>query len=106
MEIVHLELYVIGQTSRSVAAISNLERICRTWLEGRYSLKIVDILDQPEAAETANIVATPTLIRTAPPPVRRVVGDLSPTEVVLRGLGIDSDLDVQQRKNGFTPQGG
>jgi circadian clock protein KaiB len=90
-ETVHLELYVVGQSARSLAAIANLERICRSWLEGRYELMIVDVLDHPEAAEAANIVATPTLIRRAPTPVRRLVGDLSPTDVVLRGLGLEDD---------------
>ena len=90
-ETIHLELYVVGQSARSMAAIANLERICRSWLDGRYELTIVDVLDHPEAAEAANIVATPTLIRRAPAPIRRLVGDLSPTDVVLRGLGLEDD---------------
>jgi circadian clock protein KaiB len=89
METLHLELYVIGQSARSLAAIANLERICRDHVAGRFELVIVDVLDHPEAAEEANIVATPTLIRRKPGPVKRVVGDLSLTEAVLRGLGID-----------------
>jgi circadian clock protein KaiB len=91
-ETIRLELYVVGQSARSMAAIANLERICRSWLDGRYELTIVDVLDHPEAAEAANIVATPTLIRRAPSPVRRLVGDLSPTDVVLRGLGLEDDV--------------
>lgn len=98
MEMLHLELYIVGQSARSVAAIANLERICRSHLDGRYRLTIVDVLEQPDAAETANIVATPTLIRRAPAPVRRLVGDLSPTDIVLRGLGIDNDLDLTPGK--------
>ncbi len=86
----HLELYVIGQSVKSEMAIANVERICRDRLPGRYRLDIIDVLDHPEAAEEANIIATPTLIRKNPVPVRRVIGDLSPTEAVLAGLGIDA----------------
>jgi circadian clock protein KaiB len=93
MDLVRLELYVVGRSARSLAAIANLERLCRSHLAGRYRLTIVDVLDQPEAAETANIVVTPTLIRQAPLPVRRLLGDLSQTDRVLHGLGIDGPLE-------------
>jgi circadian clock protein KaiB len=99
MDTLHLELYVIGQSTRSLTAIANLERICREHLEGQFELTIVDVLDHPEAAEAANIIATPTLIRRAPAPVRRLVGDLSLTELVLLGLGIAD-------KTAATPDGG
>ena len=90
MTTLQLELYVTGRSMRSEAAIANLERILvRSRLEGRYQLVIVDVLDQPDAAEAANIVATPTLIRRSPAPVRRLVGDLSPMETVLFGLGLE-----------------
>jgi circadian clock protein KaiB len=89
METLHLELYVVGRSTRSLVAISRLQQICRDHLEGRFQLTIIDVLDNPEAAEAANIVATPTLIRRAPVPVRRLVGDLAPTDVVLLGLGIE-----------------
>jgi circadian clock protein KaiB len=89
METFELELYVVGQSARSLAAIANLEKICRSHLEGNYQLRIVDVLENPEAAEAANVLATPTLIRRAPRPVRRLIGDLSPTDIVLRGLGIE-----------------
>jgi circadian clock protein KaiB len=93
VEVMQLELYVVGQSARSLAAIANLEHICQRRLRGRYQLTIVDVLDQPEAAEVANIVATPTLIRRSPRPIRRMVGDLSLTEVVLRGLGIEGERE-------------
>ncbi len=90
MTTLQLELYVTGRSMRSEAAIANLERILvRSRLEGRYQLVIVDVLDQPDAAEAANIVATPTLIRRSPTPVRRLVGDLSPLDTVLFGLGLE-----------------
>jgi circadian clock protein KaiB len=91
MEPIELELYVVGGAARSQAAVTNLARICRTWLAGRCHVTVVDVLEQPEAAEAANVVATPLLIRRSPLPVRRLVGDLSHTQDVLRGLGVDED---------------
>ena len=81
-----LKLYVAGQTPRAEAAIANLRRICEQELDGRYELEIIDVLDHPELAEDARILATPTLIKQLPPPLRRVIGDLSDTEKVLLGL--------------------
>ena len=104
METLHLELYVVGRSMRSLAAIAKLEQICRDHLEGRYRLSIIDVLDHPEAAEAANIVATPTLIRRSPAPVRRLVGDLSPTDIVLLGLGIEDEPDAN-RAGGHGTQG-
>lgn len=91
METLQLELYIVGPSARSQAAVANLDRICRGLPGGRCRVTIVDVLEHPEAAETANIVATPTLIRRAPAPVRRLVGDLSRTDTVLRGLGLGPD---------------
>lgn len=85
-----LELYIVGHSRNSQTAVTNLRRICEHELLGRCELQIVDILENPEAAEANNIVATPTLIRRAPLPVRRIVGDLSLTDAVLDSL--DSDF--------------
>ena len=87
-----LKLYVTGQTPRARTAIENLERICREDLEGQYELQIIDVLREPERAESDRILATPTLIKQLPPPLRRVIGDLSDKEKVLLGL------DVQRRE--------
>ena len=98
---IRLELYVIGQSRNSQTAIANLRRLCEQQLLGRCDLQIVDVLEHPEAAEAANVVATPTLIRRAPPPVRRIVGDLSLTATVLDSL--DSDFaqpDPDEEKHG------
>jgi circadian clock protein KaiB len=98
---IRLELYIIGHSRNSQTAVTNLRRICEHELTGRCELQIVDILEHPEAAEAANIVATPTLIRRAPPPVRRIVGDLSLTDTVLDSL--DSDLaqtDPNEERHG------
>ena len=81
-----LELYVAGQSPNSLAALDNLRRLCAHELVGRCDVRIVDILEEPGAAEAANILATPTLIKRAPPPLRRIIGDLSNTEIVLQGL--------------------
>src|SRR5437016_1769521 len=70
-----LTLYVSGSSSRSEVAIQNLRRLCDTELDDRYELEIVDVLQHPERAEDARILATPTLIKQLPPPLRRVIGD-------------------------------
>ncbi len=86
-----LELYVVGHSSNSRAALSNLRRICDEKLKGRYDLQVVDVLEQPELAEAANVIATPALVKRAPLPVRMIVGDLTQTERVLHGLDLDAD---------------
>ncbi len=83
-----LKLYITGHTPRSEQAIANLRRICEEKLRDQYDLDIIDILDQPDLAEQEKILATPTLIRLAPPPVRRLIGDLSDTEKVMMGLSL------------------
>lgn len=83
-----LKLYVTGSSSRAQQAISNLERICEQELQGKYELEIIDVLEHPEKAEDARILATPTLIKRLPPPLRRVIGDLSDKEKVLLGLEV------------------
>ena len=81
-----LKLYVTGSSPRTRQAIENLERICEEELRGRFKLDIVDVLEHPQAAEDDRILATPTLIKQLPPPLRRVIGDLSDREKVLLGL--------------------
>ena len=81
-----LKLYVAGSTPRATSAIDNLRRICEKDLKGRYELEIIDVLKNPELAEQDKILATPTLIKQLPPPLRRVIGDLSDSEKVLLGL--------------------
>lgn len=81
-----LELYVVGHSRNSDTAVTNLRRLCEHQRLGQCELVIIDILEHPEAAEAANIVATPTLIRRSPLPERRIVGDLSLSETVLDSL--------------------
>ncbi len=83
-----LRLFVTGSTIRSQRAIENLRRICSEQLAGKVELEVVDIYQQPELAERHQIIAAPTLIKLLPLPVRRIIGDLSDTERVLRGLDL------------------
>lgn len=70
-----------------------MRRICDEELHGEYDLEIIDVLDRPEAAETDRVLATPTLIKQLPPPLRRVIGDLSDRDKVLLGLEVRSGSD-------------
>jgi circadian clock protein KaiB len=83
-----LTLYVTGTSPRTQVAIENLKRICAQELDGRYDLEIVDVLEDPQRAEDERILATPTLVKQLPPPLRRVIGDLSDKEKVLLGLEV------------------
>lgn len=83
-----LRLYVAGQTPKSVNAIANLKKICEENLQGRYELEVIDLYQQPHLAQGEQIIALPTLIRKLPPPLRRIIGDLSNTERVLVGLDL------------------
>jgi len=83
-----LRLYVAGQSARSTAALRNLETICEQHLAGRYRIEIIDLLKQPQLARGDQIVAVPTLVRHLPPPVKKIIGDLSSQESVLVGLDL------------------
>jgi circadian clock protein KaiB len=83
-----LRLYVAGHTVRSLRAVANIQKICAEQLDGRYQLEVIDLYQQPQLAEGEQILALPTLVRRLPPPLRRIVGDLSDTERVLVGLDL------------------
>ena len=83
-----LRLYVAGHTAKSVIAMANLTRICEDNLEGRYSIKVIDLTVCPQLAKGDQILALPTLVRQLPEPVKQILGDLSDTERVLVGLDI------------------
>lgn len=85
-----LKLYVAGQSPKSVNAIANLKKICEENLQGRYELEVIDLYQQPQLAHGEQIIALPTLIRKLPPPLRRIIGDMSNTERVLVGLDLRS----------------
>ncbi len=86
-----LRLYVTGMTPRSTQAISNIKRICEEHLKGRYELEVIDIYQQPEKAREGELIAAPTLVKKLPPPLRKLIGDMSDTERVLVGLNIASE---------------
>jgi len=81
-----LRLYVAGRSAKSVAAFANLRRVCERHLPGKYTIEVVDLLENPQLAKGDQIVAIPTLVRKLPPPVRKIVGDLSNSERTLVGL--------------------
>ncbi len=83
-----LRLYIAGQTPNSIAAIANLKKICEDKLKGKYRLEVVDLLVKPQLAKGDQIIAIPTLVRRLPPPVRKIIGNLSKTESVIVGLDI------------------
>jgi circadian clock protein KaiB len=87
-----LRLYVSGSTLKSALAVKNIKRICEQHLKSRYDLEVIDIYQQPNLARDEQIVAVPTLIKRLPPPLRRVIGDLSNVKKVLLGL----DLAVRE----------
>jgi circadian clock protein KaiB len=83
-----LRLYVAGQTPRSLAAFSNLKKICEEHLAGQYRIEVIDLLQNPTLARGDQILAIPTLVRKLPEPVKKIIGDLSNTERVLVGLDL------------------
>lgn len=90
-----------GRTPRAEQAIANLQRICDADLDGQYEVQIIDVLEHPQLAEDEKILATPTLIRRLPLPLRRVIGDLSDRDKVL--LGLDVWPDVPPASNTDSP---
>ncbi len=83
-----LRLYVAGQTPKSVRAFANLKALCEEHLKGEYTIEVIDLLVNPQLAEGDQIVAVPTLVRKLPPPLKRVIGDLSNKEKILVGLDL------------------
>ena len=83
-----LRLYVAGQTPKAITAFTNLKKICEEQLNGKYSIEVIDLMENPQLANEFQIVALPTLIRKLPVPVRKIIGDLSNTERVLLGLDL------------------
>lgn len=94
MATLKLRLYVTGRTLKSHRAIDNLHAICEAELKGHYEIEVIDVLEHPSLAETEKVLATPTLVKRLPEPVRKIIGDLSDREKVLLGL------DVEQLRKG------
>lgn len=83
-----LRLYVAGQSPKAILAFTKLKKICEEQLNGKYSIEVIDLMENPQLASEFQIVALPTLIRKLPVPVRKIIGDLSDTERVLIGLDL------------------
>ncbi len=94
-EVWELRLYVAGQTPKSLAAFANLKKICEEYLSGQYRIEIIDLLENPHLAKQDQIVALPTLVRKLPPPIRKIIGDLSNKEKVLIGLNVNKSKSLQ-----------
>ncbi|HEX4984040.1 MAG TPA: circadian clock KaiB family protein [Ilumatobacteraceae bacterium] len=87
----YLRLYVAGQSAKSLRAFANLKNLCEEHLAGHYEIEIIDLIDNPALAGGDDILAVPTLVRRLPPPLRKVIGDLSDTQRVLVGLRVEPD---------------
>jgi len=94
-EIWELRLYIAGQTPRSMMAFANLKRLCEEHLPGRFTIEVVDLLQNPQLAAGDQIVAIPTLVRKLPEPLRKIVGDLRDTERTLVGLQLRPSRSTQ-----------
>lgn len=83
-----LKLYVAGNTPNSVRALKTLQDILEQDFQGIYALKVIDVIQNPQLAEEDKIMATPTLAKVLPPPVHKIIGDLSDRQKVLTGLDL------------------
>ncbi len=93
-------LYTAGPTPQSTRAVVNIRKICEEHLKGRYELEVLDLVQNPSAAQIDQVIAAPTLAKISPLPVRRFIGDLSHTERILKGLGLQSSVP---KESGATP---
>jgi circadian clock protein KaiB len=105
-----LKLYVAGNTPNSMRALKTLRNILETEFRGVYALKVIDVLKNPQLAEEDKILATPTLAKILPPPVRRIIGDLSDRERVLIGLDllyeelVDESFNLEEEPGEVSPE--
>jgi circadian clock protein KaiB len=93
----NLRLYVAGETPKCVQAFQHLKQICEEHLQGRYTIEVIDLLKNPTLAQGDQIIAIPTLVRQLPPPVKKIIGDLTNTERVVVGLNL-IPLKPEQRR--------
>jgi circadian clock protein KaiB len=87
-EIYVLKLYITGMTPNSQRAVENVKNICEEYLKGRYELEIIDIYQQPSLAQKEQLIAAPTLVKSLPSPLRKLIGDMSNKEKILVGLNL------------------
>ena len=93
----NLRLYVAGETPKCVQAFQHLKQICEEHLQGRYSIEVIDLLKNPTLASGDQIIAIPTLVRQLPPPVKKIIGDLTNTERVVVGLNLVPVVQEKRR---------
>lgn len=93
-------LYVAGNTQKSANTILKLRQVCEEYLKGQYELEVIDIYQQPSAAKTDEVIATPTLVKRLPLPIRRIIGDLTEKDRILVGL----NLSQADGSDGAEPQ--
>jgi circadian clock protein KaiB len=93
-----LKLYIAGFTPRSAAAIESVKQLCEEHLKGRYELEVIDVSKHPKLAKGEQIIAAPTLIKSLPLPLRRLIGSMANREKVLVGL------DLRQRTEKGQPE--
>jgi circadian clock protein KaiB len=84
----NLRLYVAGQTPKSIAAFANLKKLCEEYLPGRYTITVIDLVQNPQLAAGDQILALPTLVRKVPSPLKRIIGNLSDKEKFLVGMDL------------------
>ncbi len=101
-----LRLYVTGMTTRSKRAIQNIKKICEDHLKGRYELEVIDVYREPVLAKGDQIVATPTLIKKLPSPIRRFIGEMANTEKILLGLDLHPKAQILEGNLKNSPQAG
>ena len=90
-EVWHLRLYVAGQSPKSLVALANLKKLCEQYLSGHYEIETIDLVQHPTLARDDDILAIPTLVRRLPPPIRKIIGDLSNTGRVLVSLHLQPE---------------
>ena len=90
-----LRLYVAGMTQNAIEALENLRSICEEHLKGRYSIEVIDLLKNPRLAEGDQILATPTLVRALPPPMKKIIGSLASKDRVLVGLDLRPNVPAE-----------
>jgi circadian clock protein KaiB len=88
-----LSLFITGATERSARAVENVTKLCERHLAGRYSLQVIDVYQQPAVAKSEQVIAAPTLIKYLPLPIKRFIGDMSPTAKILHGMGLPQNPD-------------
>ena len=86
-----LRLYITGASPNSIRAVENIKAVCEEYLPGKYELQVIDIHQQPQLAAGEDVIAVPLMVKLSPYPKRRLIGDMSDTQRVLKGLGLTTN---------------